>query len=1034
MALQPRGASSSFPLSKGRSMLHGSQVDDEDRSIPVTSLKSARYIPSRYDEERIIPSVIDESSFYENAQAVNVLNDDVNKVWNGGHVSGWDVDNWCVFDFKQPVRITEFALRSCGDVLHDPKVVHLDTSDSPSGPWRTVSAFQAKEGVTAWQLFPCSGVSRYWRLNIVQRHSRYQAYVSGVRFRTSTEMGRFLMLSSVEKEFLRRSKRRDLYPNERVGVIEVENVADLGQLTALNFIEWIIENPKGVIGLPTGKTPELFIKWLRYYRQNWHQKEVQQELQSFGIGRDSALSSFPETKQLRFIQLDEFFPISPTQHNSFLGYIRKYYLSTLGIEEENCLLMDFSKLPIFQQHDMHRVFPSDKVDVSLRGREPSSDLEALQKQALLEVDAFCSDYEASVREMGGYGFFLGGIGHDGHIAFNFRGCDPSLGTRLVVLNYETAAQSAGDFGGITNTRNKAAVTVGLSTIALNQRAKIIIMAAGEKKAKRVKDAIMMPQHRLRPSSVLHALPGARFYLTSGAAIYLSDRRTEDLVLQCAAHTVSEEVMFHTVTVLAVKLKKRVVHLTADDFLTDDLAFPVYCHWTRQCRPISALTAKVEAFLISIIERGVSLPADCRILHTSPHHDDVMLAYHEAMDFLFKFNRNFFCYVTSGFNSCPDAYIERVLRRVDLKSDAALKKYIEPLLAANARSEATPNAEHLGDDEDDDEEEEEEKGAAVELAASATSATSAGSVTSAQSAGGGPREMPLSKILDIFKRGYNLQRDSLIEDAETLLVLRRLRQCYGIETVERFTAIIRYHLNEYFPSKLVGAVDSEKVKFLKGLVRESECDRMWALNGIDPKSNVFHLRSKFYTGEYFQPLPDQKKDAQPMFDLYQQIQPDLVTVAFDPEGTGPDTHYKVLQIVAQALRMAQEKKADLKPKIWGYRNVWHRFQICDSSIAIPVSAKAMDEMHKTFLASFGCQKRAEFPSPEYDGPFSILSQRFHIQQQKELRILLGEQYFESHWNQQIRNADGFILLKEMEVADFLEHADDLRSKIEIHKQL
>ena len=326
----------------------------------------------------------------------------------------------------------------------------------------------------------------------MQRHTRYQAYVSGVRFRTSTELGRFEYLSSVEKEFLRRSKRRDLYPNERVGVIEVENVAELGQLTALNFIEWIIENPRGVIGLPTGKTPELFIKWLRYYRQNWHQPEVQQELQSFGIGGDDgALATFPETKQLRFIQLDEFFPISPKQHNSFLGYIRKYYLSTLEIKEENCLLMDFSKLDIFQQHDMHKVFPNAKVDTSLRDRQPTSELEAMQKQALVEVDAFCREYEAAVRKMGGYGFFLGGIGHDGHIAFNFRGCDPAEGTRLVVLNYETAAQSAGDFGGITNTRNKAAVTVGLSTIVFNKKAKIIIMAAGEKKAKRVKDAIMV---------------------------------------------------------------------------------------------------------------------------------------------------------------------------------------------------------------------------------------------------------------------------------------------------------------------------------------------------------------------------------------------------------------------------------------------------------------------------------------------------------------------------------------------------------------
>lgn len=95
---------------------------------------------------------------------------------------------------------------------------------------------------------------------------------------------------------------------------------------------------------------------------------------------------------------------------------------------------------------------------------------------------------------------------------------------------------------------------------------------------------------------------------------------------------------------------------------------------------------------------------------------------------------------------------------------------------------------------------------------------------------------------------------------------------------------------------------------------------------------------------------------------------------------------------------------------------------------------MNEMHRTFLASFGCQKKAEFPSPEYDGPFSVLSQRFHTQQLRELKIMLGEQFFLQHHNPHVRNADGIILLKEMDVNEFLSHAADLRSKIEIHKQL
>ena len=76
---------------------------------------------------------------------------------------------------------------------------------------------------------------------------------------------------------------------------------------------------------------------------------------------------------------------------------------------------------------------------------------------------------------------------------------------------------------------------------------------------------------------------------------------------------------------------------------------------------------------------------------------------------------------------------------------------------------------------------------------------------------------------------------------------------------------------------------------------------------------------------------------------------------------------------EGLRLARDQNLKIEPKIWGYRNVWHRFPLASTNIAVPVSASAMTEMHRTFIASFGCQKKAEFPSPEYDGPFSVLSQ-------------------------------------------------------------
>ncbi|MFW6102021.1 MAG: hypothetical protein ACOC90_11610, partial [Bacteroidota bacterium] len=64
-------------------------------------------------------------------------------------------------------------------------------------------------------------------------------------------------------------KRDILYPDNKlyrkIPVITVDNYVELGQITAISFLEWVCRNPGGVIALPTGKTPEFFIKWVEYY-------------------------------------------------------------------------------------------------------------------------------------------------------------------------------------------------------------------------------------------------------------------------------------------------------------------------------------------------------------------------------------------------------------------------------------------------------------------------------------------------------------------------------------------------------------------------------------------------------------------------------------------------------------------------------------------------------------------------------------------------------------------------------------------------
>ena len=66
-------------------------------------------------------------------------------------------------------------------------------------------------------------------------------------------------------------------------------------------------------------------------------------------------------------------------------------------------------------------FGGSDVDLSLLHSEPKA-LESAttkyQRNILIKVEDFCQKFEEKLNSIGGIGFFLGGIGPDGHIAFN----------------------------------------------------------------------------------------------------------------------------------------------------------------------------------------------------------------------------------------------------------------------------------------------------------------------------------------------------------------------------------------------------------------------------------------------------------------------------------------------------------------------------------------------------------------------------------------------------------------------------------------
>ena len=123
--------------------------------------------------------------------------------------------------------------------------------------------------------------------------------------------------SNVESAFYKISGSPDV--NTNIPYIVVDNFPLMGLLTALRFLEWASENPTGVISLPTGKTPEYFIKWTTHLLENWEDEKIRELKSKYGL----ADLQRPSLKDLHFVQIDEFYPISSEQHNSFYNYVKK---------------------------------------------------------------------------------------------------------------------------------------------------------------------------------------------------------------------------------------------------------------------------------------------------------------------------------------------------------------------------------------------------------------------------------------------------------------------------------------------------------------------------------------------------------------------------------------------------------------------------------------------------------------------------------------------------------------------------------------
>lgn len=97
----------------------------------------------------------------------------------------------------------------------------------------------------------------------------------------------------------------------------------------------------------------------------------------------------------------------------------------------------------------------------------------------VDLEAECQRYEEKIHQVGGIELFLGGIGPDGHIAFNEPGSSLESRTRVKTLAYETIIANARFFEKDINLVPKLALTVGVRTV-MDAREVIIIITGAHK--------------------------------------------------------------------------------------------------------------------------------------------------------------------------------------------------------------------------------------------------------------------------------------------------------------------------------------------------------------------------------------------------------------------------------------------------------------------------------------------------------------------------------------------------------------------------
>jgi glucosamine-6-phosphate deaminase len=260
------------------------------------------------------------------------------------------------------------------------------------------------------------------------------------------------------------------------------------------------QNQPCVLGLATGSSPiKVYEELVRMHKED-------------GISFHNVIT----------FNLDEYYPMTKENRQSYHYFMHQHLFNHVDIKPENINIPDGTVV-------------------------------------LEELNQYCIDYEAKIKNAGGIDFQLLGIGRTGHVGFNEPGSHINSGTRIITLDHITRVDASSDFNGIDNVP-KRAITMGVSTILKSKR--IVLMAWGQNKAAVIKKTIQGEITSEVPATFLQNHSNATFVLDQFAASELTRFETPWLVGECVW---TQELKSKAIIWLCKETKQSILKLTDRDY-------------------------------------------------------------------------------------------------------------------------------------------------------------------------------------------------------------------------------------------------------------------------------------------------------------------------------------------------------------------------------------------------------------------------------------------------------------------------------------